>query len=137
MSILSQILIVLAISRHPFHSGLSRDFKNYQNMTQMTSDFYFTTTSWFPGNVRVKPHSKDIAPSGFWQIMPTTLLMPTSPRIFWRSYGPVIHAVEYSTYFLIILDFTDKYRKFFIEHSLQSWPEFAHIFSKNFLSNGP
>ena len=24
----------------------------------MTSDFYFTATSWFPGNVRVKPHSK-------------------------------------------------------------------------------
>ena len=24
----------------------------------MTSNFYFTATSWFPGNVRVKPHSK-------------------------------------------------------------------------------
>ena len=28
----------------------------------MTSDFYFTATSWFPGNVRVKPHSKHSAP---------------------------------------------------------------------------
>ena len=24
----------------------------------MTPNFYFTATSWFPGNVRVKPHSK-------------------------------------------------------------------------------
>ena len=24
----------------------------------MTPDFYFTVTSWFPGNVRVKPYSK-------------------------------------------------------------------------------
>ena len=28
----------------------------------MTSDFYFTATSWFPGNVRVKPHLKHSAP---------------------------------------------------------------------------
>ena len=28
----------------------------------MTSNFYFTATSWFPGNVRVKPHSKHSAP---------------------------------------------------------------------------
>ena len=28
----------------------------------MTSEFYFTATSWFPGNVRVKPHSKHSAP---------------------------------------------------------------------------
>ena len=31
----------------------------------MTSDFYFTVTSWFPGNVRVKPyskHSESVAP---------------------------------------------------------------------------
>ena len=27
----------------------------------MTSDFYFTATSWFPENVHVKPHSKHIA----------------------------------------------------------------------------
>ena len=27
----------------------------------MTSNFYFTATSWFPGNVRVKPHSKHSA----------------------------------------------------------------------------
>ena len=31
----------------------------------MTSDFYFTATSWFPGNVRVKPHSKHSAPPDF------------------------------------------------------------------------
>ena len=29
----------------------------------MTSDFYFTAISWFPGNVRVKPHSKHSAPT--------------------------------------------------------------------------
>ena len=28
----------------------------------MTSNFYFSATSWFPGNVRVKPHSKHSAP---------------------------------------------------------------------------
>ena len=28
----------------------------------MTSDFYFTVTSWFPGNVCVKPYSKHSAP---------------------------------------------------------------------------
>ena len=28
----------------------------------MTSNFYFTATSWFPGNVRVKPHQKHSAP---------------------------------------------------------------------------
>ena len=38
MSSLCQILVVLAISKHPFHSGSNRDFKNYQ---EMTSDFYF------------------------------------------------------------------------------------------------
>ena len=31
----------------------------------MTSDFYFTATSWFPGNVRVKPHSRHSAPLWF------------------------------------------------------------------------
>ena len=38
----------------------------------MTSDFYFTATSWFPGNIRLKPHSKHSAPphpdfETFWQ----------------------------------------------------------------------
>ena len=33
LRILCQILVVLAISRHPFHLGSSRDFKNYQNLT--------------------------------------------------------------------------------------------------------
>ena len=28
----------------------------------MTSDFYFTATSWFPRNFRVKPYSKHSAP---------------------------------------------------------------------------
>ena len=32
----------------------------------MTSDFYFTATSWFPGNVRVKPHSKHSGGRGHW-----------------------------------------------------------------------
>ena len=30
----------------------------------MTSNFYFTATSWFPGNVRIKPHSKLSAGGG-------------------------------------------------------------------------
>ena len=30
----------------------------------MTSDFYFTATSWFPGNVRIKPHSKHSGKGG-------------------------------------------------------------------------
>ena len=38
----------------------------------MTSDFYFTATSWFPENVRVKPHSKHSATSAiltnFWPL---------------------------------------------------------------------
>jgi hypothetical protein len=33
----------------------------------MTSNFYFTATSWFPGNVRVKPHSKHSASRKFLQ----------------------------------------------------------------------
>ena len=33
----------------------------------MTSDFYFTATSWFPGNVRVKPHSKHSGGGGIYK----------------------------------------------------------------------
>ena len=64
LSVLCQILVILAISRHLFPQGSSRDLKNYKNLTSMTSDFYFTTTSWFLGNVRVKPHSKHSGGSG-------------------------------------------------------------------------
>ena len=41
----------------------------------MTSGFYFTTTSWFPGNVRVKPHSKHsapLSPSFLWRVKKET-----------------------------------------------------------------
>ena len=32
-------------------------FKNNQNWMKMSSNFTFTSASWFPGNVRVKPIS--------------------------------------------------------------------------------
>ena len=44
----------------------------------MTSDFYFTAKSWFPGNVHVKPHSKHSAPSLGFSDLPMALLTPTS-----------------------------------------------------------
>ena len=56
----------------------------------MTSDFYFTATSWFQGIGRVKPHSKHSEGVGRGsQIMPATLLVdpPSGPRIFIPSTG--------------------------------------------------
>ena len=45
-----------------FQTSLSnkveQGFKNYQNFTLMTLDFYFTATSSFLTNVRLKPYSK-------------------------------------------------------------------------------
>ena len=81
MSILCQILVVLAIFRHSFQLGLSRDFKNYQNLTKITSKFYFTATSWFPGNVRVTrpplPFKTHLG-RGSWTHDPQPLKVPTS-----------------------------------------------------------
>ena len=44
------------ISKHTFDSELKRNFKNYQNRIKMSSNFYFTVASWFPGNGRIQPH---------------------------------------------------------------------------------
>ena len=55
----------------------------------MTSDIYFTVTSWFPGNVRVKTYSKPRAPP---------------PQIVWPPYGPGLVGWQTSpTSFLPIL----------------------------------
>ena len=34
----------------------------------MTSDFYSTPTSWFPGNICIKPHSKHSGGGGTSQL---------------------------------------------------------------------
>ena len=36
--------------------GVSKDTKKYLNFIKMSSDFDFTVTSWFLGNICIKPH---------------------------------------------------------------------------------
>ena len=38
--------------------GLARTLKKYHYFIKMSSDFNFTGTSWFLGNVQIKPYSK-------------------------------------------------------------------------------
>ena len=49
-------MVVSAFFKHPFDSGSRRYFKNKQNLIKVSSDIYFNVTSWFQGNIRVKPH---------------------------------------------------------------------------------
>ena len=46
----AKFVVVLAIFRHLFDSELTRDFKDYQNLIKISSDFYFTVASWFSEN---------------------------------------------------------------------------------------
>ena len=62
---------------------MARTLKNYKNFIKVTSDFDFTVTSWFLGNVRLKPYFN-------------TQCSPIPP-IFRPAYGPVEYMYLVST----------------------------------------